>query len=53
MPSEKPVLAVRTDPETVEKIKNIAKTNNRSVSKEIELVIKKHIQETENGKING
>lgn len=52
MPSEKPVIAVRTDPEIVKEIKKIAKNNNRSVSKEIELLIKNYLKEiNENEKI--
>lgn len=53
MPSTLPVIRIRTDEDTVTKIKTIAKYNNRSVSKEIERLILKHIWEFEakNGEI--
>lgn len=53
MPSKKPVIAIRTSPEIVEKIKYIAEKQNRSTSKEIEMLIKKHIETYEqyNGEI--
>lgn len=53
MPSNKPVIAVRTDEEIKKKIEYIAKENSRSTGKEIEMLIKEHIKEYEkyNGKI--
>lgn len=53
MPSNKPVIAVRTTSEIIEKMKYIAEENNRSVSGEVELLIKKHIKryEEDNGEI--
>lgn len=48
MPSQLPVIRIRTDEDTVVKIKTIAKHNNRSLSKEIERLILKHIWEFEN-----
>lgn len=47
MPSKKPVLAIRTNKEIVEKIKYIAEKQNRSTSKEIEMLIKNHIMQYE------
>lgn len=47
MPSELPVIKVRTSLDNVVKIKTIAKYNNRSTSKEIEKLIEKHIEEFE------
>ena len=53
MPSKKPVIAVRTTNEIIEKMKYIAESNNRSVSAETEMLIKKHITKFEeyNGEI--
>ena len=53
MPSTKPIIAVRTTEEIIEKMKFIAEENGRSVSKEVEMIIKKHIKryEEDNGKI--
>lgn len=53
MPSNKPIIAVRTSNDIIEKMKVIADENNRSVSKEAELLIKKHIKryEDDNGEI--
>ena len=53
MPSNKPIIAVRTSNDIIEKMKVIADENNRSVSKETELLIKKHIKryEDDNGEI--
>lgn len=53
MPSNKPVIAIRTNTEIKKKIEYIANINNRSASKEIELLIKKHIKryEDDNGTI--
>ena len=54
MPSQKPVIAVRTTEEIINKMKHIAKNNNRSVSAETEMLIKQHIKQFEekNGTIN-
>lgn len=53
MPSNKPVFAVRTTVDIKQKLEHIAEENNRSASKEIEYLIKKHIQryEDDNGSI--
>lgn len=53
MPSKKPLMAVRTSDEIKQKLEIIAEYNSRSASKEIEFLIKKHIQEyeAEHGKI--
>lgn len=47
MPSDLPVIKIRTNPDNVVKIKYIAKKNKRSVSKEIEMLIEQHITEFE------
>ena len=53
MPSNKPIIAVRTTDDIIEKMKFIADENGRSVSKEVEMLIKKHIKryEEDNGEI--
>ena len=53
MPSEKPKLVARTDQEIIDKIKIIAKSNERSVSQEIIFLVKQEIEkyESEKGKI--
>lgn len=53
MPSNKPIIAVRTTQEIIEKMKVISEENGRSVSKEVELLVKRHIQryEEDNGEI--
>lgn len=53
MPSQKPAIMIRTDKEIIEKIKFISEKNDRSMSKEIERIIKKHITEykSRNGEI--
>lgn len=53
MPSNKPLIAIRTTDTIKSKIEYISEENNRSVSKEVELLIKKHIQryEDDNGEI--
>lgn len=53
MPSSKPVIAVRTTEEIIAKMKHISGENNRSISGEVELLIKKHIKryEEDNGEI--
>lgn len=53
MPSDLPVIKVRTNESNIVKMKTIAKYNKRSVSKEIESLIVKHIDnfEKEHGEI--
>lgn len=53
MPSNKPVIAIRTTEDIKKKIEYIAAENNRSSSGEVELLIKKHIKryEEDNGAI--
>lgn len=53
MPSEKPRINFITEKTLIEKMKHIANAENRSMSKEIELLCKKHISEWEkkNGEI--
>ena len=53
MPSDKPIIAVRTTKEIIEKMKVIAEENGWSVSKEVENLIKRHIKryEDDNGPI--
>ena len=53
MPSQLPRFTFRTDSSLLEKLRYIAKKNSRSANKEIEFLIKKHIEnyETQNGKI--
>lgn len=53
MPSNKPQILIRTEENFKKKIEYIADENNRSVSKEVELLIKKHIKQYEeyNGEI--
>ena len=53
MPPDKPIIAVRTTRDIIEKMKVIASENGRSISKETEILIKKHIKryEEDNGEI--
>ena len=51
MPSNKPIIAVRTTHEIIEKMKVIADSNGRSISKETEMLVKDHIRQYE--KYNG
>lgn len=53
MPSKKPIIAVRTTTEIIEKMKIISEENGRSISKEVEILIKRHIKryEEDKGKI--
>ncbi len=53
MPSKKPMVTFHTEQWIINKIKVIAEENNRSMSKEIELLCKNHIKkyELENGEI--
>lgn len=50
MPSNLPKLVARTDEETVKKFKYLATEHNRSVSQEINYLIKKEIEKYENEK---
>jgi hypothetical protein len=54
MPSNKPIILVRTTEETIEKFKIICQEENRSMSKQAEKMILDLIKEYENknGKIN-
>lgn len=47
MPSDLPIIRVRTEADNIAKIKTIAKYNNRSVSKEMEKLMLDHIAEFE------
>lgn len=53
MPSEKPRIVFITDGELIKKIKFIANENDRSMSKEIERLVKQYVKdyETANGRI--
>ena len=53
MPSTKPIIAVRTDEETIEKFKIICQKENRSMAKQAEKMILDliHDYETEHGEI--
>ena len=54
MPSKKPQFVIRTDQETIEKIKYIATENERSTTQEIVYLIKSEIKkyEREKGEIH-
>ena len=53
MPSKLPVIKANTSEENIIKMKTIAKYNKRSMAKELEYVVEKHIQdfEAEHGEI--
>lgn len=53
MPSNKPIIVIRTTEEIKKKIEYVAEENNRSTSKEIELLVKKYLKryEEDNGEI--
>lgn len=53
MPSKLPVIKANTTPENISKMAVIAKANKRSVAKELEWLIERHIAEYEkkNGEI--
>lgn len=53
MPSKLPVIKANTKEENIIKMKTIAKQNKRSLAKELEYIIEKHIKEfeAENGEI--
>lgn len=50
MPSKKPQFVIRTDQETIEKIKYIATENERSATQEIVYLIKSEIKKYEKEK---
>lgn len=54
MPSKLPVIKANTTDDNIIKMKVIAKHNKRSVAKELEYIIEKHIKEFEadHGEIN-
>lgn len=47
MPSNLPIIKANTSHENISKMRVIAKQNKRSVSKELEWLIEKHIEEYE------
>lgn len=53
MPSKLPVIKANTSEENITKMKFIAKENKRSMAKELEYIVEKHIEEfeTKHGKI--
>lgn len=53
MPSKKPIIAVYTEKNTIEKMKILCKLENRSISQQTEYLIKRYINEYEekHGKI--
>ena len=51
MPSKKPMVTLRTEPEIIEKLKYIADFENRSDNKELEHILKEYIKKFE--EING
>lgn len=53
MPSNLPVMRTRTTEKNIDKMKFIAEYNKRSLSKELEMIIEKHIEdfEKEHGEI--
>lgn len=53
MPSRLPIIKANTNQENIDKMKIIAERNKRSLAKELEFIIEKHIREyeTENGEI--
>lgn len=47
MPSKLPVIKANTTEENIAKMKTIAKYNKRSLAKELEMIVEKHIAEFE------
>lgn len=47
MPSKLPIIKANTSQENIDKMKFIAKSNKRSMAKELELLIEIHIKEYE------
>lgn len=54
MPSKKPIITLRTDQETIEKLKNISEREKRSSNKQLEQILQNFIEqyEREHGEIN-
>lgn len=54
MPSKLPVIKANTTPENIEKMRVIASANKRSIAKELEWLIERHIAEyeSEHGEID-
>lgn len=48
MPSKLPVIKANTTEENIIKMKTIAKYNKRSMAKELEMIVEKHIADFEN-----
>ena len=53
MPSKKPLLGIRTDAETIQKLKEIAEKDNRSASNLGEKIIKDWIKKYEQNTLGG
>ena len=53
MPSKKPLLGIRTDAETIKKLKEIAEKDNRSASNLGEKIIKEWIKKYEQNTLGG
>lgn len=53
MPSNLPQFTIRIDPELLKKIRYVAEYNARSTNREVELLIRQHVElfEKEHGKI--
>lgn len=47
MPSKLPIIKANTSEENIIKMKTIAKCNKRSLAKELEYIVEKHIEEFE------
>lgn len=47
MPSKLPKFSLRIDMQTLEKLRYIADNNFRTINKELEMLVKKHIEEYE------
>lgn len=54
MPSNLPQFTIRIDPLLLKKLRYVAESNARSANREVETLIKKHVEEYEqkNGEIN-
>lgn len=54
MPSKKPIITLRTDQETIEKLKNISEREKRSSNKQLEQILQNFIKqyERDHGEIN-
>ncbi len=53
MPSKKPMITLRTDPDIIAKLKHISDIENRSINRELEYILLSYIEkfEAEHGKI--